>query len=702
MAGRIGHRLAVYSAGLWRIRQDLETLTGLQPVRAYRFAPLPRCEAVAGWGHKGTAAYARSIARRRALPYIAFEDGFLRSIRPGRSEPSSSFVLDRVGIYYDAREPSELECLLQEGQLLGPDERARARSAIDLIRQERISKYNSGPDADLSLGPSRRGVLVVDQTFGDASIEGALADATSFERMLEAAKAENPGARIIAKIHPEVVNGSKRGYLLQAAAQGVEVFSEPVNPWVLIDRVEKVYTVSSQLGFDAMLGGREVVCFGMPFYAGWGLTDDRARCERRTRKLDLLDLVHAAFFRYCRYLDAWTRREVDFFGAVEQLAFLRERYLSNSKPVLGYRITAWKRSAVTRMVAGSAQPPRFRHRLDRALAEAKASGADLLAWGGTARRIAAAVGQSGVRLVTVEDGFLRSVGLGASFTPAWSYVFDARGIYYDPSRPSDLETILATREFDEPLKRRARALIDEIVSRGITKYNLQPEVAAIRIPTGREVILLPGQVADDESIRLGAAALSAEAPLAQGGANLALLRRARARNPDAFIIYRPHPDVEARLRVGRIPPEIAREYADHVDTGPSITALMQRADRLETLTSLAGFEALLRGKPVAVHGQPFYAGWGLTEDLDPVARRSRALSLDELVAGTLILYPRYLDPSGKRPCPPEVIVQRLSEISTSPPKVRARLLSIGGRSLARLRHLSRELRRSAAGSGTAV
>jgi capsular polysaccharide export protein len=64
---------------------------------------------------------------------------------------------------------------------------------------------------------------------------------------------------------------------------------------------------------------------------------------------------------------------------------------------------------------------------------------------------------------------------------------------------------------------------------------------------------------------------------------------------------------------------------------------------------------------VITHGQPFYAGWGLTRDLAaPIARRNRLLTLEQLVAATLILYPRYVDPVTRLPCPPEVLTQRLS------------------------------------------
>ena len=85
-------------------------------------------------------------------------------------------------------------------------------------------------------------------------------------------------------------------------------------------------------------------------------------------------------------------------------------------------------------------------------------------------------------------------------------------------------------------------------------------------------------------------------------------------------------------------------------------------DEIHVNTSLAGFEALMREKPVTTYGVPFYAGWGLTRDLGPVpARRSSRRTLDELVAATLLLYPRYLDPETGLPCPPEVVVARLSD-----------------------------------------
>src|SRR3546814_1728769 len=95
--------------------------------------------------------------------------------------------------------------------------------------------------------------------------------------------------------------------------------------------------------------------------------------------------------------------------------------------------------------------------------------------------------------------------------------------------------------------------------------------------------------------------------------------------------------------------------------------LVQAVDEVHVLSSLTGFEALMRGRPVTVHGMPFYAGWGLTRDLAAAnGRRGRRLSLDQLVAGALILYPRYLDPVTRLPCGPEIMVERLASGAPAP------------------------------------
>lgn len=352
------------------------------------------------------------------------------------------------------------------------------------------------------------------------------------------------------------------------------------------------------------------------------------------------------------HLDLYSRRPIDAGEAARQAAFLRDAAAENARPSVCVGVSRWKRRRIARFLEGDGGPPVFVGSPGRAVARAKACGGRVVAWETRMpRRLDEICAAAGVPLLRMEDGFLRSVGLGAAFLPGASCVLDGRGIYYDPRRESDLEHILATATFDKALVARAAALREEVVALRLSKYNVGRPAALDGVPTDRPVVLVPGQVEDDASVLLGS-------PGCRG--NRALLEAARRRNPDAYLIFKPHPDVEAGLRRGRIPEDEVRRLADRVVADAPIVDLLERVDAVETMTSLAGFEALMRGVPTIVHGRPFYAGWGLTQDRDPPERRSRRLALDELVAGALILYPRYLDPLSGLRCPPEVLVRHLA------------------------------------------
>lgn len=249
--------------------------------------------------------------------------------------------------------------------------------------------------------------------------------------------------------------------------------------------------------------------------------------------------------------------------------------------------------------------------------------------------------ETGAKLVRLEDGFVRSVGLGSDFIPPRSVVLDSRGIYFDPSQPSDLEVLLNETCFTAEELAEARKIREFMVTHGITKYNLEKRFKPSWQSLGKRVLLVPGQVEDDASILLGAGPIRT---------NMGLLEAVRKTCPNDFIVYKPHPDVSSGNRRGRVRLQEALRWADYVETDCSVVSCLDACDEVHTMTSLTGFDALLRGIKVVVYGQPFYAGWGLTHDTIPrdeavaFQRRQRMLSLDELVAGTMLRYPLYWDP----------------------------------------------------------
>ena len=117
---------------------------------AYGLAAVGRlrgCDAVASWGvGRPFSEAARRAAVLAGLPYVALEDGFLRSVWPGvLGEAGVSLVADPGGIYYDATRPSLLERLIAEEASARPDLLERAEAAMAAIRRRRVSKYNHAP-----------------------------------------------------------------------------------------------------------------------------------------------------------------------------------------------------------------------------------------------------------------------------------------------------------------------------------------------------------------------------------------------------------------------------------------------------------------------------------------------------------------------------------------------------------------------------
>ncbi|WP_341902466.1 hypothetical protein [Sandarakinorhabdus limnophila] len=376
--------------------------------------------------------------------------------------------------------------------------------------------------------------------------------------------------------------------------------------------------------------------------------DPRALLAVAAGKLALPDDAVAALVR--AHLTGWQWRD-PFSGAfitplqaIELCGFWRQLIDSNRgiTAVLGF--AHWKRPTVAPLLWNGQDTP-FKRGVPALAA------ADRVAVWRSRLSKAQTAALAGRPLLEVEDGFIRSVGLGADCVPPLSIIVDGAGVHFDPNQPSGLEILLQNSVFPSDILDRAQVLRAAIIAGGLSKYERGGAAALPRPGGARLHVLVPGQVEDDRAVTSGGALSS----------NLELLRRARAAaGPDAYLIYKPHPDVLAGHRKGLIAEGDMAALADRIETAAPMAALIAMADELHVNSSLAGFEALLRGKPVTVHGVPFYAGWGLTTDrgLAP-ARRTARRTLDELVAAALLLYPRYLDPETCLPCPAEVLVDRL-------------------------------------------
>mgnify|MGYP000344533820 CR=1 FL=1 len=705
-------RIAVSTSLRLRRIRHLESLLGVTAILSPRKARQRGivADVVLVWGRKRSAASAREYARRQGLPVWYLEDGWVRSASAdAHSRVIYSLLVDPIGVYYDGSSPSLVERFLNRpGSERARDIDDTALEYARLCRQRlvasNITKYNFCPAARLPSEDGRPLVLVVDQTRDDASVHFGGLEGTDFVEMLDAACRENPGAQVIVRTHPDVVAGRRTGYLdAVARSRGIEVSAAGDDPLPWLKRAARVYVGTSQMGYEALLCDRPVTVFGMPFYAGWGLSDDRRPIPRRKERPSIDELFHATHVHLARYVSPLTGERWELADCLAHVELQRREFARNAHHFHCIGITPWKRRYVERFLRSPDGSVRFGRARASNIADVR------LCWsfrGRTApvtsvpaapapRDTAVANSEASpqrdpgaVSVWRMEDGFLRSNGLGSDFTAPGSLVVDTRGIYFDPATPSDLEVLLETHDCTPFDVKRAAALRQRILASGLSKYNLASRTGSGntfnygRGTADRKHVLVVGQVESDESIRRGCAEVRT---------NAALLQAVRKAHPDAWIVYRPHPDVEIGNRKGLVDDFVLQSCADEVDQQIDVSASLAACAELHTMTSLAGFEALMRGKSVTTYGAPFYAGWGLTTDHEALARRSRKRTLDELVFLTLIAYPRYIDIASGEFATAEDTVRIIETAKAAGRQGRGGLANWPGRQLAKVVNLARGL-----------
>ncbi len=593
-----------------------------------------------GWGYRPSGRAAVKAAKIDGGHLLLLEDAFVRSLRPGGRGAVYGLLADSSGIHYDSKGASDLLGFLNSGKSSGwmrPILRANENPAalMDRFREIGASKYNwfPGEYRDEKL-PENQGILVVDQTRGDAAIRHGGLSAADFDQLLRAALDACEGVPVYVRAHPDHLFRAKKSCFTAELLtdKRIHLLSPDLSPAQCFSFCHTVMVGSSLMGMEALIHGKKVITTGWPFFAGWGLTQDlnASRFPKRGRTRDLTELFEAAYLRYAHYYDPDSSEPCGLGGIFDHLALQKEMFTRNRGHFVSVGFSPWKK----KIVPGYLRSPAGNITQLGTMAEVEnTADTRLLVWGRRPEIPPSFLG----RAIRVEDGFIRSKGLGAAFNFPYSWVLDSRGIYFDPTAPSDLEDLL-TAGFAEADLRDAAGLIEILREKRLTKYNLTGERIALdpKSICGKKVILVPGQVEADASIAYGSPVLKS---------NIELLRAVRTAEPDAFLIFKAHPDLVAGARHGSVLPGGYDGLSDLAVTEGNVLDWLDVCDEVHTMTSTVGFEALIRNVPVTTYGLPFYAAWGLTTDRLECPRRSRRLTLEELVCGALIKYPRYLNPA---------------------------------------------------------
>ncbi|MBZ0057728.1 capsular polysaccharide export protein, LipB/KpsS family [Leclercia barmai] len=625
------------------------------------------------WGMKLPEAF-----RNIEIKKIYVEDGFLRSIGLGAAHtPPISLNFDSKTLYFNAREESDLEVILNTFKF-DADLLKRSQEFREKLISSGISKYNNSSPVDISsiYGEKKsKRVLVIGQVEDDASIEYGSTIKYTNNELVTIARLENPNAQIIYKPHPDVLNGFRK---YQSNPQDVknicQIITQDLPLSQAFETIDHVYTISSLAGFEALIRDIRVTTLGCPFYSGWGLTDDRQANSRRQRKLSIDELFAAAYILYPKYFDPIYKKYISPEDALE--ALIRQRDIIHQsqvestkyseKPmttVFGFHINDWKRPIIESWFPDKKflyVPFNFKDKETLKIWVKKIKdtrNAEMLIWG---MKLPVAFSKLEIKKTYVEDGFLRSVGLGAAHTPPLSLNFDSKTLYFNAREESDLEVLLNYFDFDENMLNRSREFRKKLIHSGISKYNnsSQVDINSVYGQKKSKRILVIGQVEDDASIAYGSAIKYT---------NNDIVTIARLENPEAQIIYKPHPDVINGFRKHQSNPQDVKNICQVITQDVPLAQALETIDHVYTISSLAGFEALIREIKVTTMGCPFYSGWGLTDDRQPNSRRTRVLNIDEIFAASYIIYPKYMNPLTRKHISPEEALDfliKMKEFST--------------------------------------
>jgi len=604
-----------------------------------------------GWGYLPSGLWAKRFATLLGRPYLLKDDALVRSMKPGLEGAVYGVSVDRSGAIYDAENGCDLVQMIAVKN--EPD--THTTSLIQQFKDNGISKYNWFSEQDVSgYAP---GVLLVDQPKGEVSLRYGGMQPSDFLRMFEDAQRENPNAVIyILRDLEQFYCGKKSSFPSQVLNHPrVKILPAKLSPKQCFQFCHTVYTGTSLIGMEALIHRKKVISYGWNFYAGWGLTEDRCHFERRLhrpKKVSLEILFETAYVDYCQYYDPDTGRPCSIAEIMDHITYQKQSWQSFEGEYALLAPGPWREKLFRLYLKGGKHQATYYQDADEWV---NAKDSIKLAWGvqQTART------QNYCR---VEDGFLRSKGLGVGFNLPLSLIFDKVGIYFDATRPSYLEEILHSLELTEEMKAQAEQLAQLIRQHNLTKYNFaRKPVKRPDAAKGRPVILVPGQVEGDASIKQSSPKVKS---------NLALLQLVRSRRPDAYICFKPHPDLVARLRKGIPIAEEMKLACDEIITEGDVISWVKVVDEVHTMTSTVGFEALVHRKKVVTYGMPFYAGWGLTQDELTCERRTRSITLDQLVYGALIEYPTYLNPNTGEYITPLKAAQLLSsdDYETAPPE----------------------------------
>ncbi len=622
-------------------------------------------------GHRVSLFQPKNTVENHSMKKVALENNIpIHSIDFGFVTYSASLNSDFIPLSIKPELDGEDQLIsILNSYEFNPSQLKRAKNGLEKIVDNNITNISIVPVIEATL-------LKSEESSSKVLVLGKQEDYTSNKEfsnkdMIWIARMENPDAEILFKPHPyDLLNqGTKLDFSYSGLGHVAQLIDKPVNLGKLLESVKRVYTIDSEEGFEALVRKIPVITYGEPFYAGWGLTEDRGNVKDRKRKRTVEELFAAYYILVPKYFNPFTKEEISFEASLKLLSLIRkienrkEFSTKTEKPIVTKNLAAAtdnevelprveiqqeQGSKIGVLSKGIKEIPNLQSFLDGELVfnpnERIEDLTFIAGWGmkPSAQKAIAFSEKYNIPYIALEDGFLRSVGLGVEGSPPLSICIDDVGIYYDATRPSRLENMLNSRGWEsEGLLKSAEKAMSLIRENYLSKYNHAPMVdEEIFENNGRKRVLVVDQTLGDMSITLG---------LASQNRFKEMYQKAKQDNPDADVYIKSHPDVISGKKEGNLTKEDVDVTTQFIYDDCNPLSLLEHIDKVYVVTSQFGFEALLLGKEVHCFGMPFYAGWGVTKDVQKNERRKQVRTVEEIFAAAYLLYPRYINPETGQP-----------------------------------------------------
>ncbi|WP_420604666.1 hypothetical protein [Methylobacterium sp.] len=247
------------------------------------------------------------------------------------SAPPLSVFVDDMGPLNGHQNINRLHSILNSDYELTSSETDLVKQFIKVIVSNKFSSDLGAIQLDLNhLRTRDRGILLV---YKGESTDTEESRSTRFEHFLEMvynACRNEKDADILISFSPGVTDDASTDTVyssikwLLRLQDNIKIVPHRTNSYSMFEVADEVWTLSSIIGFEALLADKVVRCFSPTFYSGRSLTIDEPVLPHHPTERTVYEIFYAAYVMQSRYFNPSTGKKCSLPDFLDYLVDLRE------------------------------------------------------------------------------------------------------------------------------------------------------------------------------------------------------------------------------------------------------------------------------------------------------------------------------------------------------------------------------------------